>query len=180
MAGAGDAGRVAGLHAESWRRHYRGAFSDAFLDGDIVGDRKEVWAARLADPARTVTILAEDGGGLAGFVHVMLDEDETWGSLVDNLHVAHDRKRSGLGTALLTGAARATAEQAESATLHLWVLEQNDAARRFYRALGGVAVETRLVSPPGGVPERLNGSPTSIRMVWPDASALADRGVSAH
>ena len=34
---AGDAAAVAGLHADSWRRHYRGAFSDAFLDGDVVG-----------------------------------------------------------------------------------------------------------------------------------------------
>jgi hypothetical protein len=31
-AGPGDGPAVAGLHADSWRRHYRGAFSDAFLD----------------------------------------------------------------------------------------------------------------------------------------------------
>ena len=36
-ADADDAAAVAGLHADSWRRHYRGAFSDAFLDGDVVG-----------------------------------------------------------------------------------------------------------------------------------------------
>jgi hypothetical protein len=34
-AGAGDASAVAGLHGDSWRRHYRGAFSDAFLDRDV-------------------------------------------------------------------------------------------------------------------------------------------------
>jgi hypothetical protein len=28
-AGPGDAGAIAGLHADSWRRHYRGAFSDS-------------------------------------------------------------------------------------------------------------------------------------------------------
>jgi GNAT superfamily N-acetyltransferase len=28
----GDAQAIAGLHADSWQRHYRGAFSDAFLD----------------------------------------------------------------------------------------------------------------------------------------------------
>jgi hypothetical protein len=26
----------------------------------------------------------------AGFVHVVFDEDDRWGSLIDNLHVAHD------------------------------------------------------------------------------------------
>jgi hypothetical protein len=30
----GDAQAIAGLHAGSWQRHYRGAFSDAFLDHD--------------------------------------------------------------------------------------------------------------------------------------------------
>ena len=40
MAGAGDAAGLAGLHADSWRRHYRGAFSDAFLDGEVPGFRR--------------------------------------------------------------------------------------------------------------------------------------------
>ena len=31
-AGPDDVHAVAGLHAESWQRHYRGAYSDAFLD----------------------------------------------------------------------------------------------------------------------------------------------------
>jgi GNAT superfamily N-acetyltransferase len=34
-AGPGDANAIAGLHADSWQRHYRGAFSDAFLDNDV-------------------------------------------------------------------------------------------------------------------------------------------------
>lgn len=33
-----DAEAVAMLHATSWRRHYRGAYSDAFLDGDVVAE----------------------------------------------------------------------------------------------------------------------------------------------
>jgi hypothetical protein len=94
-------GTVAQLHADSWRRHYRGAYADAFLDGDVVADRLAVWSARLAGRANTVTVLAEDGTGPAGFVHVVFDDDERWGSLVDNLHVAVGRQRGGIGTALL-------------------------------------------------------------------------------
>lgn len=52
MAGPDDAERVALLHADSWRRHYRGAYSDSFLDGDVVADRLSVWSVRLAGPAR--------------------------------------------------------------------------------------------------------------------------------
>jgi hypothetical protein len=36
-AGPGDAHAIAALHAGSWQRHYRGAFSDAFLDNDVAG-----------------------------------------------------------------------------------------------------------------------------------------------
>src|SRR2546430_7298322 len=69
-AGAADADAVAALHADSWRRHYRGAYSDGFLDGDVLADRRAVWSARLAAPAGSATGLAEDGGGgVAGLVH---------------------------------------------------------------------------------------------------------------
>src|SRR5688572_10131399 len=86
---AEDAEQVAGLHAASWRRHYRGAYADSYLDGDVLADRRAVWSSRLTSPAAvSVTVLAEDADGLAGFVHVVLDEDAAWGSLVDNLHVA--------------------------------------------------------------------------------------------
>jgi glutamate dehydrogenase/leucine dehydrogenase/GNAT superfamily N-acetyltransferase len=173
-AGPGDAENMALLHADSWRRHYRGAYSDAFLDGDVVADRRSVWSSRLAAPSRgSATVVAEDDTGLAGFVHVVFDEDSRWGSLVDNLHVAQHRRRTGLGTALLSHAAQAVVERATGNALYLWVLEQNTAAQEFYRAMGGIRVEKASVSPPGGVPARLAGSPTKLRFTWPDASLLA-------
>jgi ribosomal protein S18 acetylase RimI-like enzyme len=178
VAGAGDAEGVARLHADSWRRHYRGAYADAFLDGDVVADRLAVWSARLADAdARggatgAVTILAEDGTGMVGFVHVVFDLDERWGSLVDNLHVASERRHGGIGTALLSRAAAATTAHATTGRLYLWVLAQNLAAQRFYRARGGQCVERAPVPAPGGVPGRLNGSPEGLRIAWPDAASL--------
>jgi hypothetical protein len=33
QAGPGDAKTVALLHADSWRRYFRGAYADSFLDG---------------------------------------------------------------------------------------------------------------------------------------------------
>ena len=170
---AADAERVAALHAASWRRHYRGAYADSYLDGDVLADRRAVWSSRLAEPAGSVTVLAEDADGLAGFVHVVLDEDAAWGSLIDNLHVAHPHQGSGIGTALLARAAEGIVDRAAGPATYLWVLEQNTSARRFYRSRGGASVETALVSPPGGVPARLNGSPAMLRIAWPDASALA-------
>jgi len=172
-AGPDDAERVALLHADSWRLHYRGAYSDLFLDGDVVADRRSVWSSRLSAPAHSMTVLAEDDAGPAGFVHVVFDDDDRWGSLVDNLHVAHDRQRTGIGAALLARTARAVAERAAAPSVYLWVLEQNTGAQDFYRALGGACVEKTAVPPPGGVRDRLNGSPLKLRFAWPDASALA-------
>src|SRR5437868_931442 len=120
-----DADRVAPLHAESWRRHYRGAYADAFLDGDVLADRRASWSRRLASPGpERVTIVAESGGegsGLAGLVHVVLDDDERWGSLVDNLHVARAWQRHGIGSALMFRAARAVVDGAATGTMYLWV-----------------------------------------------------------
>ena len=180
-AGPADAEQIALLHADSWRRHYRGAYADSFLDEDVLADRLAAWSSRLAAPAGAATIVAMDDTGLVGFVHVVLDEDGRWGSLVDNLHIAHDRRRGGIGTALLTCGAQAIVDRAALPSMYLWVLEQNAAAQRFYRALGGTCVETAPVPAPGGIPARLNGAPTGFRFAWPDASALTgeragDRG----
>lgn len=170
---ASDAEAVASLHADSWRRHYRGAYSDAFLDGDVFADRRAVWSRRLASGADTFTLIAEDDAGTAGFVHVVFDDDERWGSLVDNLHVRNDLRRTGVGRALLTRAAHTVSTRADPAPLYLWVLVQNTAAQRFYAALGGTTVGRAQVRIPGGDASRLCGRPEKLRVAWPDAAALA-------
>jgi ribosomal protein S18 acetylase RimI-like enzyme len=168
-AAAADADAVAALHADSWRRHYRGAYADAFLDGDVLADRRAVWSRRLAMPGPDrITILAEAYARIAGFVHLVLDDDERYGSLVDNLHVTHDRRRLGIGSALITRAAQAVVDRGTTSSMYLWVLEQNTAAQSFYAAHGGRTAERAFVESPGGVPGRLNGRPAKLRYVWPD------------
>lgn len=171
-----DAEQVAALHADSWRRHYRGAYADSYLDGDVHADRREIWSSRLAAPGDSVTVLAEDEEGLAGFVHVILDEDAEWGSLVDNLHVAHGRRRTGIGATLMAYAGRGVLERAAHPGAYLWVLEQNAAARQFYLACGGIRRDRALVPPPRGDASNLNGSPFGLRIAWPDVSVLARLG----
>ena len=170
---AADAAAVAGLHADSWRRHYRGAFSDAFLDGDVAGYLRARWTERLsASDPQARTIVAELGGEVVGLAHTQLGEDAEWGALLDNLHVSYGLKRMGVGTRLMALTAQAVLDSAPASGLYLWVLEQNAGARAFYTGRGGTCVETSLVSPPGGDPARLNGSPRSLRFVWPDPSKL--------
>ena len=154
-AGAEDAGAIAALHADSWRLHYRGAYSDAFLDGDIRGDRLVVWVERLREPDRlSETIAAEGAEGLVGFAHTIFEADPRWGALLDNLHVIPGAKRRGIGSRLL--ALTAETVLARGTGLYLWVLEQNVDARAFYEARGGRCVERAPVPPPGASPP---GSP---------------------
>lgn len=168
---ASDAETIAALHADSWRRHYRGVFSDAFLDGDVETDRLRVWTERLGQlEAGTRTVLAEDDDGLVGFAHTVLNKDQCWGSLLDNLHVAHRHRRRGVGSRLLTLTAEAVVERGTG--LYLWVTEQNLDAQAFYQARGGSLVERALNEAPGGLPSRLNGTPIKLRCVWSPRALL--------
>jgi ribosomal protein S18 acetylase RimI-like enzyme len=144
IARPGDAAAVASFHADSWRHNYRGAYSDAFLDGDVLADRLAVWTGRLneSDPRRC-TILAEERS-LVGFANTVFDDDPTWGALLDNLHVANGFRRRGIGTRL----------------------------QAFYEACGGRCVGRDLATPPGGIASRLTGSPARLRYAWTDPAVL--------
>src|SRR5207302_251159 len=123
-------------------------------------DRLAVWTERLGRPESSrLTFIAEDAGGLVGFAHIVLDEDPTWGALLDNLHVAHVMKRRGVGTRLMDATARAVIEGRPCSGLYLWVLEQNDAAQAFYEARRGLRSGWGLVPAPGGDPTRLTVTP---------------------
>jgi ribosomal protein S18 acetylase RimI-like enzyme len=163
-----DVEAIAALHADSWRRHYRGAFSDAYLDGDVFADRRSVWSQRLTAPNPAIdTVLAVAGGEIVGLAHTVLDDDPEWGALLDNLHVAHHAKRTGIGTRLMARSAEAVLARARVTSLYLWVLEGNTAAQAFYAARGGRLVERGITEPPGR-----GGRIVGLRYVWPDPSVL--------
>jgi ribosomal protein S18 acetylase RimI-like enzyme len=163
-----DIEAIAGLHAESWRRNYRGAFADSYLDGDVYTDRLDVWRDRLTLPgSNQYTVVADLDGVVVAFAHTIFDDDPTWGALLDNLHAAHGRKRRGIGTRLMSETARVLVERRPATGLYLWVLEQNKDAQAFYRARGGRPVGREIGGPfPGG------GTAPSLRYAWPDPSIL--------
>ena len=173
VAGPADAHAIAGLHADSWQRHYRGAYSNTFLDNGATGYLLPLWTGRLAIPnPQARTILAECDSAIVGLAHTILGGDTTWGAFLDNLHVAHGLKRQGIGTRLLALTAQAVVDASPGSGLYLWVLEQNSDARAFYAARGGACVERDEVPPPGGDANRLNGKPMGLRYVWRDPSKL--------
>ena len=157
-----DALSIAALHAASWRAFYRGALSDEYLDGDILTDRQELWASRLATPAANqLVFLAVSGDEVRGFACVFLDADRKWGALLDNLHVAREHQRQGTGAMLLHTVRDHVRAHRGTELMHLWVLQSNERARAFYESMGGKVVETDRWNPPGG-----GASAPRFRMAW--------------
>lgn len=94
------------------------------------------------------------------------------GALLENLHVTHGLKRTGVGSRLMAEVGAAVVSRRPGSGLHLWVLEQNLAAQAFYEARGGTRSDRRAVRSPGGVEGRLCGSPFSLRYVWLNPTVL--------
>lgn len=160
-----DVPDIASLHAESWRSAYRGLLPDAYLDGPVLPDRLAYWQKRLRDASAHQLILkAVVDDALAGFVCVLLDSEPAWGPHLTNLHVKPTLKGRGVGGQLFRAARSWAANAAPGQPMHLWVIEQNWPARRFYERQGGAVADTRVFEIGGAqVPE--------VRYVW---SALSD------
>jgi GNAT superfamily N-acetyltransferase len=167
-AGFADAVAIAQLHTHSWQTAYRGILRDDFLEGPLAENRRMLWHARLSDCERADQFVLVDAqaGVIRGFACAFLDADPQWGCLVDNLHVVPDLKGQGLGRQLMTAVAERVWRSNRSSRLHLWVYEQNLAARRFYERLGGVINERNAEL-------ALDGTQVNaVRYGWSDLSGL--------
>jgi ribosomal protein S18 acetylase RimI-like enzyme len=161
---------IAQVHAESWRRTYRGILRDDYLDGNVVADKRTLWKNRLsvsAHPERPFVTVIERDGLVAGFVCVFLDSDPEWGALLDNIHVEAKFAGQGYGSKLMACAAAWVASRRPLSRLHLWVYERNVEARRFYERLGGEFVNIHAEPAPDGT--RVD----AVRYGWRTLSNLA-------
>ena len=171
--GPDDADLVADLHARSWRAHYRGCLSDAYLDGPVVDERRGFWRRRLRHPTPDlwVRLAAWNGeSSLVGFACALLHHDVRWGTLVDNLHVDLTGKRRGIGRMLMKALAHHLDDESSAEAVHLFVLQANQAAIAFYEALGGEQVETVVMTEPDG------STPPVVRVAWRSVAAFLAQG----
>jgi ribosomal protein S18 acetylase RimI-like enzyme len=167
-----DAQAIADLHAQSWRENYRGSFHDAFLDGDLVGERLSVWRKRLEHPPadQLVQLAVRGTTTLAGFVCAYGAHDPRWGSLIDNLHVAREFQRSGIASRLMWQAGAWLDARYPGAAVYLLVLETNASARRFYERIGGENAGASTMETHGGAIVR------SCRYIWRRPALLSPAG----
>ena len=167
-----DADAIADLHAASWRATYRGSMRDAYLDGDVAGERRALWRERLGAPSASQhVVVAEDAGEVLGFACAYGAADPTWGTELDNLHVGRAAQSRGIGARLLRATARWARAAHADAGLYLWVVDRNTGARRFYERHGARDAGGDHWQAPDGsaIPVR--------RCVWaPDACATLAAG----
>jgi GNAT superfamily N-acetyltransferase len=161
-AGLDDAPAVAALHVTSWRSAYRGLVPDEFLAGPVEEDRRTLWESRLSapDPAQLVLKAVDGRGTMVGFTCVLRDADPLWGPLLDNLHVTPELRGRGIGAMLLHASRQWSSEVSPGLPMHLWVIEGNTLARRFYDRERGEVVERRIIELTAGI------MTPALRYVW--------------
>lgn len=166
---AGDALAIADLHATSWRSAYRGILSDAFLDGSVIAERRDLWQARFSGGSDSTVFIAEQAGVALGFICFEPDRDPVWGGLIDNFHVLPQAKGQGIGRKLFDRVRRFAKEAQPGKGLYLFVFAQNVAAQKAYDGLDGRVVEALTKLEPDGQEHAL------LRYAW-DAAQVADVG----
>jgi GNAT superfamily N-acetyltransferase len=163
-----DGAAIAALHTASWRSAYRGMLPDIYLDAEIEGEHMRLWQERLWQPRadRRFVVLAEQNQTLIGFACVLLLVEPGWGACLDNLHVHPELKGRGVGRELFALSADWVVQHAPIWPLHLWVLEANLPARRFYDRYQGEVAERTMKPMADGV------VPAVLRYVWRDLDQL--------
>lgn len=123
-----DRRAIGEVYAQSWRHAYRGIVPQDFLDR--LSD--EDWLSAIDAPGMRALILL-DGSRIVGTSGVCASRDASmagWGEVV-SIYLLPSHMGRGLGRALLNASAEALRREG-FASIYLWVLEANFAARRFY------------------------------------------------
>jgi len=133
-----DADAIAAVHVASWRAAYRDLMPAAYLAAMSEPEEAARWARSLPleqlRPRRT--LLAQDASGAAlGYATVGEDAEAPGFGLLFLMYVLPEMWGHGVGDALMQ-AAEAQLLELGLPDAHLWVLEANGRARRFYARHG--------------------------------------------
>jgi GNAT superfamily N-acetyltransferase len=137
LAEPADATAVARVHVRSWQLAYRGLLPDEYLEGLRPEDRAPHYTFGDRQPGRPVTTVALERGELRGFATTgpSRDRDRPGSGELYALYVDPAAWSLGVGRALMR-AARERLARAGFEEAHLWVLDGNVRAERFYQLDG--------------------------------------------
>lgn len=146
-----DAARIASVHVVTWQVAYRGQLPDEYLDSLSVETRAAWWEKNLGEGNPGVTLVAEDDGGIVGFISVgpgPVEGDLEVGE-VYAIYVAPASMGRGIGSVMMEAGLTALRNQGFTEA-RLWVLTSNEKARGFYERIGWQATGQTKVDTSGG------------------------------
>ncbi len=140
-----DTATLAQIHVRGWQDSYGGLVSQDYLDSLSVEKRAADWQEWLKNPDMNALLACSENGipaGFASFGRLRTPPPGSspirppYSSEIYALYILPEFWRQGLGRKLMNAAA-AVLKEKKHKSLCLWVLEKNERANAFYRALGG-------------------------------------------
>ncbi len=162
-----DAPAIARVHVDIWRTTYRGIVPDEVLANLSYAEREAMWTKILGETtARGFRYVAEDDtGAIVGFAAGGAEQngDPQYTGQLYAVYLLAASQGQGVGWQLVAAVARDLSRQGFGSML-VWVLAANP-ARRFYEALGGQQLRTRVATISGVELEE-------VCYGWPDITML--------
>ena len=153
VAAADDASAIGALHVTSWHETYAGLLPQEMLDSLSVKSRAAMWDTVLNATASlngTRVYVAETAGKVVGFGACGGQRDDGmrergFTGEIGAIYILRSQQGAGVGRSLMGLMARdLMARPMPSASL--WVLRENERARRFYEGLGGTIIAEKEVT----------------------------------
>jgi len=134
-----DASAIAEIHVAAWRAAYRGMIADEYLASLSIEERTGRWSKAISAPGPAKVAVAQVKDEILGFCSFGPTRDAAPPDIAElySLNVHPDCWRRGAGRVLCEHAYHQAALR-QHAAITLWVLKQNERARRFYERLGFV------------------------------------------
>lgn len=132
-----DALAIALIHVAGWRAAYRDLMPPAAIEAQTVDQRRGFWKGVLSSPGAGKVAVVDYEKAVIAFCSYgpTRDADDADAAEIYALYVEPSRWRQGWGRALCEHAAREAALR-EHRALSLWVLKENNPARKFYELVG--------------------------------------------
>jgi ribosomal protein S18 acetylase RimI-like enzyme len=134
-----DAKEVARIHTDSWKETYKGIVPQDFLDSLDVNKRAENWARGIQEEPSLIRLVAIFQNEVVGFVCGLNNRDNNNSSIQGELWAIYVDPRKcnrGIGKNLFSEFISKIKER-NIHTIAVWVLEDNQNARKFYEKMGG-------------------------------------------
>ena len=168
-AGPADAAGIARVHVDTWRTTYPGILPADFLAGLRYANSEAVWSAAIAAERADASLhVAEsDENEIVGFVYAAPERERNpdFRGEIFAIYVCQEFQGRGAGRKLFTAAVQSLHSAGFDSFL-LWVLRDNQPARRFYESMGGKYLEEKTITI--GDTELVE-----VSYGWQDSTALA-------